>query len=278
MVWPAGGRRLWLSTSFAWCWYASLTLTSSILHFRFYFGFNCSRLSGISFLTGNLLVFWDWCALFVSIQLWWWPCTRFGRHRCPVEGARCKWSAWCGTIFLARALIRASPSAYQGSLAIDVALIRPHPKVNFVVADPPTSSLGEPDPYNVEIDDEGQRDLLDMAHGGKIDVRSGFSADVASIRNKCNEYSIEMYTTAANDFKLVMCPLSILCENRKLLACVDHCPAITCLSKMQIQLLHDQVSRTPTESNSEQVKVSRFETSIEVANPSYPRLRRKLPP
>lgn len=59
---------------------------------------------------------------------------------------------------------------------------------------PPPVSPGVPDAYDVDLDAEGENDLLDILPFGKIDVFSGFRTDFTVICDKGVKFYVEAPT------------------------------------------------------------------------------------
>lgn len=94
------------------------------------------------------------------------------------------------------------PSAVWYSLASTVALKCAHSRADIEVSDPPYVLYNVPVVNEVELDAEGEWELLNIPPPGEIDVPSSLPADFSIIRDKGVECSIEAPTTAAGMFKL----------------------------------------------------------------------------
>lgn len=114
--------------------------------------------------------------------------------------------------------------------------MRPRWQVDLKAVDPFPISSSVLDDYVVDLNAEGERDLLDRPPSGEIAVRSSLRADFAMICDICVEYSAEGQSTADSVFKLALPDLNTLGEQSELLADVEwlHDSVLQMLTAIQL--------------------------------------------
>lgn len=124
-------------------------------------------------------------------------------------------------LYAARTVVWVVPSTERCSLESAVIYMLLPSHVDPKVVDPPPVSSSVPIVYDVDLGVEDEWDLSDKLRSGEMDVCSSLRVDIALIRDKCVEHSVEAPTTAADVFNLASHGLSSLGEQRDLLAGVD---------------------------------------------------------
>lgn len=90
------------------------------------------------------------------------------------------------------------------------------------------------DLYDVDLNAEGDQELLDIRSSVEIDIRLSLLAYFTVIRNECIEHSAELLKTAADVFKLALRGLNIPEEQQELLTSVDQLCGATWSSEAKV--------------------------------------------
>lgn len=113
------------------------------------------------------------------------------------------------------------PTAEQFTLANAVAYMCPPFQADPEAVDLPHIPSSIPGVYDADLDAEGEWNLSDILRSGETEVCSTLWVDLATVRDKCIEYSVESPTNPAGLYSLTLPGLNSIGKQCKLLVGVD---------------------------------------------------------